>query len=99
MVGRQFDIVQLGDRQLCVILQHDLLAERRTRVVVPLVSASDVVATPRLHPKLRLGRKQYVLAFDLIGAVELSEIKKVLGTAKSIEYEIVRAYDMLLGGV
>lgn len=96
---RQFDVVRLTDKQLCIVLQHDLLADRRTRVVVPLLSSSDVVKTPRLHPTLRVGRKEYIVAFELMGAVEVSEIGAVIGSATQIEYEMKRAYDMVLGGI
>ena len=46
---KQFDIVRLTDKQMCVVIQHDLLRDRRTRVVVPLFLKSTVVSTPRLH--------------------------------------------------
>jgi hypothetical protein len=96
---RQFDIVRLTNKQMCVVLQHDLLSDRRTRVVVPLLPTSAVLTTPRLHPTVRVGRIDYILAFDLVGAVEISEVNRVVGSARGIEYEIKRAYDMLIAGV
>ena len=96
---RQFDIVRLTDKQMCVVLQHDLLSDRRTRVVVPLLPKSAVLTTPHLHPTVRVGRREYILAFELLGAVEVSELDRVVGSARAIEYEIVRAYDMLIAGV
>jgi hypothetical protein len=96
---RQFDIVRLTDKQMCVVLQHDLLSDRRTRVVVPLLPKSAVLATPRLHPTVRVGRQHYILAFDLVGAVEVSDLDCVVGSARDMEYEIKRAYDMLIAGV
>lgn len=96
---RQFDIVRLTGKELCIVLQHDLLADRRTRVVAPLLRHSAVIATPRLHPRLRLGRPEYFIATEQIGAVEVSEIERVVGSAEDLQYEIRRALDVVFSGV
>ena len=96
---KQFDIVRLTDKQMCVVIQHDLLRDRRTRVVVPLFLKSTVVQTPRLHPSVRIGRHDYILAFEFVGAVDVTEINRIVGSARGIEYEIQGAYDMLMAGV
>ena len=58
-----------------------------------------MLATPRLHPTVRVGRQDYILAFELLAAVEVSELGRVVGSARAVEYEIKRAYDMLIAGV
>lgn len=96
---RQFDIVRLSDKQLCVVVQHDLLSDRKSRIVAPLMPMPDIIPTERLHPVLRVGRRDYIVAMDQMGAVGISEIGRVVGSARAIEYEIRRAYDIVIGGI
>jgi toxin CcdB len=96
---RQYDVVRLKGGELAVIVQSDLLDGFLTRVIVPLIPASELVPTPLLHPCLRLGRRELVLAMEQILAVRLADIEKVIGSARGLEYEIQRAYDMVLAGI
>jgi hypothetical protein len=95
----QYDVVQLRGGELAVIVQSDLLDRFLTRVVVPLIPVSELVPTPRLHPTLKLGRREMALAMEQISAVRLADIEKVVGSARGLEYEIQRAYDMVLAGI
>jgi hypothetical protein len=96
---RQFDVVRLTGRELAVLLQSDLLEERRTRVAAPLFPRKKIKATPHLHPIVRIGRRDYVLAMEKLSAIEVSEVESVIGTAAPLEYEIRRALDMVFMGV
>ena len=95
---RQFDIVRLHDRQLAVLLQSDLLDERETRIAAPLIPGKNVKITPKLHLKVSIGRKAYVLATEKLSAIERSEISAVLGSIADRDYEIRRALDIVFSG-
>ena len=96
---RQFDVVRLKGGELVVVLQSDLLDHFSTRVVVPLLPPAEVHPTPRLHPLIRVGRRNYIIAIEQITTVRATDVVAVLGTAKSIEYEIRRAFDIIWMGV
>jgi toxin CcdB len=95
---RQFDIVRLHDRKLAVLLQSDLLDERQTRVAAPLIPNKDVKLTPKLHLKIMIGRKAYVLATEKLSAIDRSEIASVVGSIAARDYEIRRALDIVFSG-
>ncbi len=96
---RQYDIIRLTGGELVMVLQSDLLSRFSTRVVVPLLPAGEVEATPRLHPVVQLGRRRLVVAMEQIFPVRLTDIDKVMGTAMPSRYEIQRAYDILHSGI
>ena len=96
---RQFDIVKLTGGDLAVVLQSDLLRRFSTRVVVPLLPLAEVDATPRLHPIVQVGRRRLAVAMEQIVSVRSTDIVKVVGTARSSQYEIQRAYDIILAGL
>ena len=95
---RQFDIVQLHDRKLVVLLQSDLLEERETRGVAPLISTRDVRPTPRLHVPVKVGRKSYFMATEKLAAIQRSEISSVVGSVADRDYELRRALDVVFSG-
>jgi toxin CcdB len=95
---RQFDIVRLKGGHLGVILQSDFLDDRETRVVAPLFPSSLIVPTPRLHPIVRVGRRNYLLATEKLTAVLLREVEAVIGSVDNREYEIRRALDIVFMG-
>lgn len=95
---RQFDIVRLHDRKLAVILQTDLLDERETRVVAPLLGGKGLKMTPKLHLKISVGNKAYILATEKLSAIEKSEIASIVGSAADHEYDIRRALDIVFSG-
>jgi toxin CcdB len=95
---RQFDIVRLHDRKLAVILQTDLLNERETRVVAPLIPGKSVKMTPKLHLNIRVARKVYILATEKMSAIDRSEIATVIGSVAERDYEIRRALDIVFSG-
>jgi toxin CcdB len=96
---RQFDIVRLRGRQLAVVLQCGLLDDRTTRVVAPLFRTSSISPTPRLHPLVRIGRHEYLLATEKLAAVLKKDIEEVVGSMAGQEYEIRRAIDIVFIGV
>jgi toxin CcdB len=96
---RQFDIVELSDRSLALLLQADLLDDTLTRVVAPLVKATLLKPTVRLHPIFRIGRHDYVVLMDQLAAIPRNEIGKSLSSMRDREWDIRRALDLLFVGV
>lgn len=96
---RQFDIVRLKGGQFAILLQSDLLDERETRVVAPLFPSNLIIATPRLHPIVRVGRRNYLLATEKLGAVATRDMEQVVGSVADREYEIRRALDIVFVGI
>ncbi|MEQ1671601.1 MAG: CcdB family protein [Hyphomicrobium sp.] len=94
----QFDIVKLHGGQLGVLLQSDLLNERETRIVAPLISRKKVKLTPVLHLEIMIGRKPYLLATEKMAAIERSEVAAVIGSIADRDYEIRRALDIVFTG-
>ena len=96
---RQFDIVELSDRTLAVIVQSDLLDAMESRVVAPLVKEPSGIPASRMHLKFRVGRHDYVLMPERMGGVIKSEIRRVVQSAKDREWELRRAIDIVFVGV
>lgn len=95
----QFDVVRLRQGELAVILQSDLLDGFSTRVVAPLIPCGEVEPASRLHPMIRLGRRDYLIAMEKITTIRATDLGAVLRSARSIEYEIKRAHDVVIAGV
>ncbi len=93
-LGR-FDIAAYGD-VLMVVVESDLLPPDPAVVVIPLLRGYPAVA--RLNPVIQFGGGEYVLATRLIAAVRRSGLRKV-GSAGEHGDEVVRAVDVLMGGV
>lgn len=96
---KQYDLVRLKGGEIAMILQSDLLDGLSTRIVVPVVPASEMEPIPRLQPNLTFGRRRMVLAMEQMTAIRLTDIDKVVASARGLEYEIQRAYDMVLSGI
>lgn len=82
-----------------IVLQCDLLSRFSTRIVVPQLPAGEVEVTPRLHPVVQLGRRRLIAAMEQIFPVRLMGLDKVMGTARSSQYELQRAYDIVVSGI
>ena len=96
---QQFDIVRLKGRELAILLQHNLLDERETRVVAPLFLMSSIVPTQHLHPVVKIGRRNYLIATEKLSAIAKRDIEAVIGSAAEQEYEICRALDLVFFGI
>lgn len=95
---RQFDIIKLHGGQLGVLLQCDLLDQRETRIVAPLIPSREVKFTPTLHLEIKIGRKSYLLATEKMSAIERGEVAAVVGSIADRDYEIRRALDIVFTG-
>ena len=95
----QFDVYKLSYGDVAVIIQNDMFMEFRTRVVVPLIPRSRGKLGTSLNPVLRYGRRDWVLATQLMSVVSVTAIKERLGSLANEDYAIKRAVDQLFQGV
>lgn len=79
-----------------VVVESDLLPLDPTIVVIPLFSDYPVVSL--LNPQIRYGERRLILATRLIAAVRRSNLRRA-GSAAEQEDVIIRAVDVLMGGV
>ena len=91
--------MQLSDRFFAVVLQADLLDELESRVVAPLVRETSGFPADRLHPKLRVGRYEYVMLPERLAGILKSEIGRVVASAKDRGWDLRRALDIVFTGV
>lgn len=92
---RRFDIAEHRGVAM-VVIESDLLPPDPAIVVIPLLP--DYPAVRHLNPKIVLGDRRLVLATRLIAAVRRAALHRV-GSAAAQDDEILRALDVLMGGV
>ncbi|MGL4242052.1 MAG: CcdB family protein [Beijerinckiaceae bacterium] len=101
---RQYAICRLKDGRLgpgpdyVVVLQRDWLSDVRTRIVAPLNPLGQVMAAERLHPRLDIEGKAYVVMMDRLAATDGKLLIETNYSAEAIRDEITRAIDMLFTG-
>lgn len=96
----QHDVFRTAEGTLVVILQSDLLAPMRTRVVAPLLPADrSGRPMPPLTPEIEIEGAAYLLMPQLAATLTLAELGDRVGTAAHRRDEITRAVDALLGGI
>jgi len=80
-------------------IQADLLESLATRLVVPLVPASDFgKPIERLNPLIRIGNRNFVLATAEMAAIPLKGLGEEVGSLKTHSAEILAAVDFLISG-
>ncbi|MBU1337426.1 MAG: CcdB family protein [Alphaproteobacteria bacterium] len=79
-----------------LIIESDLLPPDPSVVVIPLLA--DYPAVTHLNPELRHGMQSLVLATRLITAVRRSKLRRT-GSVADQGDEVIRAVDVLMGGV
>jgi toxin CcdB len=96
----RFDVC--GLRQgggLVLDCQADLLADLKTRFVVPLLREAEAPkAADRLNPTFYLGGESFVMATQFAATVHVRELGDVIASFKREETAIANALDMLLTG-
>jgi toxin CcdB len=79
--------------------QADLLADLKTRFVVPLLpEASATKAADRLNPAFDIAGQHFVMATQFAATVHVRELGDVVASLKREEIAITNALDMLLTG-
>lgn len=89
------------------MLQEDCLMHTATprpkkksyRIAAPIVPAKSFTAVARLHPRVRVARRDYVVVTDKMAAIDIKAIRSVVGTMKPREWDIRRALDLVFVGV
>jgi toxin CcdB len=80
-------------------VQADLLDRLATRVVVPLVLASDMRAARHLNPTFEVDGKAVVMSTAEVAGVPLSAIGAPVADLSAKRSAIIAALDFLLTGV
>ena len=97
---QQFDVYAPPNGPWVVIVQGDLLDDMRTRVAVPLLDARAALPKIKsLNPTFDLGDIQVVLAPQFVATFTAVELGTRVGTLVHYRDRIIRAMDVLLGGV
>ncbi len=97
----RFDVYRYSDDVPYVMdVQADLLADLKTRVVIPLVSLAGAKdeALPRLKPVIRIKGKNYLLMTTDIGVLRISDFGERVANAEDQRQVIVDAVDFLFQG-
>ena len=96
----RFDVYGLRQEGGLVLdCQADLLADLKTRFVVPLVPATEArKAADRLNPSFNLAGETFVMATQFAAAIHVRELGDVIASLKHEETAITNALDMLLTG-
>jgi toxin CcdB len=97
----QFDIHRTARRQSLVVdCQSDLLDHIDTRFVIPLVPLSTgPSASGHLNPIVMHDDESYLLLTQTASAVNKRDLGPVVGSLEGQRLEIIRAIDVLIGGV
>ncbi len=97
----RFDVYHYSKKVPLVIdVQADLLAELRTRVVIPLLPQAQAKQEelPRLKPVIRVKGKKYILMTTDIGTLRVADLKEPVDNVEDQRQTIVDALDFLLQG-
>jgi toxin CcdB len=98
--ARQYDICQLTDGTLAVVVQDNLLEPLETRVVVPLIDLAIAgPPLPPLNPVLTFGTEQFKLMPQMIVSVPSADLAPRLGSVAHRGDAIKAAVAALLGGL
>jgi toxin CcdB len=88
-----------GGPGLLLDIQSNVTSSLATRVVVPLLPASDVPAPLRgLHPVFRIEDRELIMATQLLAAVPRRELGRAIGNLEAERDTITRALDILFTG-
>lgn len=82
-------------------IQDDLLASLATRVVMPLVRPDEVMGKPirHLHIEVEVAGERYVALGSELAAVPRSVLGARVANLAPRRADILRAVDVILGGV
>jgi toxin CcdB len=96
----QFDVYRIaGQDNLAVEIQHHLLADYDSRVVVPLLPASELRRViPRFNPLFEVDGRRLVLTPQFTAAVDVRQLGNPVAQLKDKRDKIIAAMDFLLTG-
>ena len=80
-------------------LQSDLMSQLNTRVVAPLMHASDAPKpASTLNPLFNIDGEPYVMVTQFMAAIRASELKQPVLDASARHAELVAAVDLVFHG-
>ncbi|WP_026613600.1 CcdB family protein [Ensifer aridi] len=96
----RFHVYRLKQAETLVVdLQADLFDALKTRIVAPLIPASDFAhVMSRLNPRVTIGEDAYVIAIHLLAAISVSELDEMVTDLSSRRDDIVAATDFAFQG-
>ena len=96
----RFDLFAASDGVGYILdLQSDFLEHYNTRVVAPVVPASDYDGAAKgLNPTVMIGAAPFVVQTHFLAAVPAAALKDQVGTLEAYGDDITRALDMLFQG-
>ncbi|WEX88482.1 CcdB family protein [Sinorhizobium garamanticum] len=96
----RFHVYRLKQAETLVVdLQADLFEALKTRIVAPLIPASEFGhAMSRLNPSTKIDGENYVMAIHLMAAIPLSELGDMVTDLSSQRDDIVTATDFAFQG-
>lgn len=81
-------------------VQADLLSDLATRIVVPLIPATQFGAPlQRLNPVFRIGKRNYVMATAEMAAISRKDIGVRVESLRTHSHDILNAIDFLISGI
>ena len=96
---RQYDVYRRPNGTLVVDVQHMLLEDLKTRVVVPLVAKSKSAPDSHsLNPTVFFDGKDYFIGTQFLATASLPELVTHLGDISHKRDDIIRALDLLFTG-
>jgi toxin CcdB len=100
----QFDVHRNprgGAFPLLLDVQAEVLAPLATRVVVPMARAKSWGSSTitRLNPTARVGGVEYVLVFQELAAIAVSDLGVRVGSLAARRAELIAALDLLFTGI
>lgn len=95
----QFDVHRLGSG-LVVDCQSDLLGHLNTRIVAPLIPRAEApMPARRFNPIFSIQGVDHVMDTQFASAVERRQLGEIVMSLADRSFEIVDAFDVLIGGV
>ena len=102
---QQFDILENRDAKsraaypYLIVLQHNRADTVATMVAAPLAPLNIQLSASRLHPSVAVNGQRYVIFVEQLAAISRKAAGPVVGSAKTNQYEITAALDMLFTGI
>jgi toxin CcdB len=98
-MAKQFDVYRRPNGILVVVIQHDMLEDLKTRVILPLVPKAKGTPDSRsLNPLVFFEGKDYVIGTQFLATATLADLGMPMGTVIHMRDDIIRALDLLFNG-
>jgi toxin CcdB len=80
-------------------VQHSVLAELKTRVIVPLLPLEYVKPMTRLNPVLDVDGGEFVISTPEIAGVRMRDVSEKVVSLDHYRTEVIAALDYLFTGI